>query len=233
MEAPASDSSGRDRYRSHLTGEGEKNTAWRHGAPPTHDAVNALFEAERAQEWPAGSLEETVQNAIKTWDMELSHKVRLSDFKSVSPGRFSLSVNGGPALTGEETLAMGSYNALLASPILASTGAYDAAAETFKSSHDLFRSAFPRGFAWEVLKVYAGPPVIALKFRHWGHMEGSYKGHAPTGDKVEFYGVAVLKGANGAWRIEHLSSQLILQNTEKIWKEHKIRRCMCKNVAKN
>ncbi|RCV27213.1 hypothetical protein SEVIR_5G309400v4 [Setaria viridis] len=145
------------------------------------------------QEWPAGSLEEVVQNAIKTWEMELSHKARLSDFKSVSPGRFTLSVNGGRARSGEETLAVGSYNALLDSPLLASAGAYDAAAETFASSHDLFRAAFPRGFAWEVLGVYSGPPVIAFKFRHWGHMEGPYKGHAATGEKVEFRGVAVLK----------------------------------------
>jgi hypothetical protein len=145
------------------------------------------------QEWPAGSLEETVQNAIKTWEMELSHKAKLEDFKSVSPGRFRLSVNGGRPLTGEETLAVGSYNALLTSPILPGAGAYDAAAETFESSHDLFRAAFPRGFAWEVIRVYSGPPVITFKFRHWGHMDGPYKGHAPTGDKVEFYGVAVLK----------------------------------------
>ncbi|WVZ68946.1 hypothetical protein U9M48_017817 [Paspalum notatum var. saurae] len=196
MAAPAADSSDTvvaDRYRSHLTGEGEKDTVWRHGAPPTYDAVNALFEAERTQEWPAGSLEEVVQNAIKTWEMELSHKSRLSDFKSVSPGKFSLSVNGGRRRSGEETLAMGSYNALLDGPLLAGAGAYDAAAETFASSHDLFRAAFPRGFAWEVLKVYSGPPVIAFKFRHWGHKDGPYKGHAATGEKVEFHGVAVLK----------------------------------------
>ncbi|KAL5228717.1 hypothetical protein ABZP36_016982 [Zizania latifolia] len=193
MEAAAADSSVGDRYRSHLVGDGEKNTVWRHGAPPTFDAVNSLFEAERTQEWPAGSLEETVQNAIKTWEMELSHKVRIEDFKSVSPGRFRLSVNGGRPLTGEETLAVGSYNALLVSPILPGAGAYDADAETFESSHELFRSAFPRGFAWEVIRVYSGPPLIAFKFRHWGHMDGPYKGHAPTGDKVEFFGVAVLK----------------------------------------
>ncbi|KAL5220197.1 hypothetical protein ABZP36_024910 [Zizania latifolia] len=193
MEVAAADSSGGDRYRSHLAGDGEKNTVWRHGAPPTYDAVNSLFEAERTQEWPAGSLEETVQNAIKTWEMELSHKARIEDFKSVSPGRFRLSVNGGRPLTGEEALAIGSYNALLTSPILPGAGAYDAAAETFESSHELFRSAFPRGFAWEVIRVYSGPPVIAFKFRHWGHMDGPYKGHAPTGDKVEFFGVAVLK----------------------------------------
>ncbi|CAL4947591.1 unnamed protein product [Urochloa decumbens] len=178
------DSSGGDPYRSHLSGEGEENTVWRHGAPPTYDAVNALFEAERTQEWPAGSLEEVVQNAIKTWEMELSHKPRLSDFKSVSPGRFTLSVNGGRARTGEATLAVGSYNALLDSPLLASSGAYDAAAETFRSSHDLFRAAFPRGFAWEVLKVYSAPPVIAFKFRHWGHKEGPYKGRAATGGRA-------------------------------------------------
>ncbi|KAF0919044.1 hypothetical protein E2562_028267 [Oryza meyeriana var. granulata] len=193
MEVAAVDSSGGDPYRSHLAGDGENNTVWRHGAPPTYDSVNGLFEAERTQEWPAGSLEETVQNAIKTWEMELSHKARLEDFKSVSPGRFRLSVNGGRPLTGEETLAVGSYNALLTSPILPDAGAYDATAETFESSHDLFRAAFPRGFAWEVIRVYSGPPVITFKFRHWGHMEGPYKGHAPTGDKVEFYGVAVLK----------------------------------------
>ncbi|PUZ54923.1 hypothetical protein GQ55_5G170900 [Panicum hallii var. hallii] len=191
------DSSGGDPYRSHLAGDGEKDTVWRHGAPPTYDAVNALFEAERTQEWPAGSLEEVVQNAVKTWEMELSHKARLSDFKSVSPGRFTLSVNGGRARGGEETLAVGSYNALLAgSPLLAAAGAYDAAAETFASSHDLFRAAFPRGFAWEVLRVYSGPPVIAFKFRHWGHMEGPYKGRAATGEKVEFHGVAVLKNSS-------------------------------------
>jgi len=49
MEATAADSSGGDRYRSHLAGEGEKHTVWRHGAPPSYDAVNALFEAERTQ----------------------------------------------------------------------------------------------------------------------------------------------------------------------------------------
>ncbi|EAZ13433.1 hypothetical protein OsJ_03352 [Oryza sativa Japonica Group] len=202
----AADSSGGDKYRSHLAGDGEKNTVLpprgathvRHREQPLRvreDAVICMHgvRRQRAQEWPAGSLEETVQNAIKTWEMELSHKARLQDFKSVSPGLFRLSVNGGRPLTGEETLAVGSYNALLASPILPGAGAYDAAAETFESSHDLFRAAFPRGFAWEVIRVYSGPPVITFKFRHWGHMDGPYKGHAPTGDKVEFYGVAVLK----------------------------------------
>ncbi|KAJ6950054.1 hypothetical protein NC651_003892 [Populus alba x Populus x berolinensis] len=31
------------------------------------------------KEWPKGSLEEEVQNAIKTWDMEIEHKTRVQD----------------------------------------------------------------------------------------------------------------------------------------------------------
>lgn len=44
--------------------------------------------------WLEGSIEETVQNAIKTWEMELSHKTRLQDFKSINPAKFKLFVNG-------------------------------------------------------------------------------------------------------------------------------------------
>lgn len=46
------------------------------------------------QEWPKGSLEETVQNAIKSWEMELSHKTKLQDFKTIVPEKFKLFVNG-------------------------------------------------------------------------------------------------------------------------------------------
>lgn len=46
------------------------------------------------QEWPKGSLEEIVQNAIKSWEMELSHKTRLKDFKTINPEKFKLFVNG-------------------------------------------------------------------------------------------------------------------------------------------
>lgn len=65
--------------------------------------------------------------------------------------------------------------------------------ESFESSHDAFRSALPRGFAFEILSVYSGPPNIAFKFRHWGYFEGNFKGHAPTGEMVQFLGLGVLK----------------------------------------
>jgi hypothetical protein len=183
-----------DTYRSflHEEEEGEK-IQWRHGAPPEYHTVNHLFEEGRTQEWPKGSLEETVQNAIKSWEMELSHKIRLQDFKTFNPQKFKLIVNGREGLSAEETLKIGSYNALLKNSIPDEFKYYKAEEESFESSHEAFRSALPRGFAWEILHVYSGPPLIAFKFRHWGFFEGPFKGHAPTGEKVEFYGLGTLK----------------------------------------
>ncbi|GER53972.1 pathogenesis-related family protein [Striga asiatica] len=181
-----------DKYRSFLHEE-SKNTVWRHGGPPTYDSVNQLFEEGRTKEWPKGSLEEVVQNAIKSWEMELSHKTRIQDFRTISPEKFKLVVNGRKGLSAEETLRLGSYNALLKSSMPDEFKYYKADEESFESSHDLFRSALPRGFAWEVVAVYSGPPVIAFKFRHWGYFEGPFKGHGPTGELVQFYGVGVLK----------------------------------------
>ncbi|KAI9186315.1 hypothetical protein LWI28_016132 [Acer negundo] len=104
-----------------------------------------------------------------------------------------LGSQGREGLSGEEVLKLGSYNALLKTSLPEEFKYYKAEEETFTSSHDAFRSAFPRGFAWEVLSVYSGPPVIAYKFRHWGFFEGPFKGHAPTGEMVEFYGFGTLK----------------------------------------
>lgn len=183
-----------DRYRDHLCGAGEERTAWRHGSAPQYDVVNALFEKGRTQVWPKGSLEEVVQNLVKTWEMELSHKIKVSDFKTIDQEKFRISVNGGPKLSAAETLQVGSYNALLAtSSVNGDDATYQASKETFESSHDIFRTAFPGGFAWEVQAVYSPPPVVVMKFRHWGVMEGPFKGHAPTGAVVDSIGICVAK----------------------------------------
>ncbi|KAM7252251.1 hypothetical protein ACFE04_024134 [Oxalis oulophora] len=181
-----------DKYRSILNQE-EKNTRWRHGGPPIYDVVNKLFEQGRTQEWQKGSLEEVVQNAIKSWEMELSHKTCIQDFKTVNPEKFKLIVNGRKGLSGDETLKLGSYNALLKNSLPEKFQIYNAEEESLESSHSVFRSAFPRGFAWEVMGVYSGPPLISFKFRHWGYFEGSFKGNSPTGEMVQFYGVGLLK----------------------------------------
>ncbi|KAA0063061.1 pathogen-related protein isoform X1 [Cucumis melo var. makuwa] len=181
-----------DKYRVFLHLE-PPSISWRHGKPPTYGIVNQLFEEGRTKEWPKGSLEETVQNAVKSWEMELSHKIKLQDFNTINPRKFKLFVNGREGLSGEETLRIGSYNAFLKSPLPEEFQYYKAEEETFESSHEAFRSCFPRGFAWEVIEVYSPPPLIAFKFRHWGFFEGPFKSHSPTGELVEFYGLATLK----------------------------------------
>ena len=89
---------------------------------------------------------------------------------------------------------MGSYNALLAtSSFQGEDATYQSSKETFESSHDIFRTVFPGGFAWEVLAVYTPPPVVVMKYRHWGVMDGPFKGNAPTGKVVDSVGIVVAK----------------------------------------
>lgn len=53
----------------------------------------------------------------------------------------------------------------------------------FDESHKTFRDMMPN-FAWEVLEVYSGPPVVAFKWRHWGWMRGDYVGKNEDGEVV-------------------------------------------------
>uniref|UniRef100_A0A5B7APL0 Putative pathogen-related protein isoform X1 n=1 Tax=Davidia involucrata TaxID=16924 RepID=A0A5B7APL0_DAVIN len=188
----ASSGSEGDKYRSYLSGEEEKNTEWRFGDPPNYDVVNKLFEEGRTKIWPPGSLEEKVQNLVKTFEMEIFHKARINDYKTIDP-TYTASLNGRKALNLEEVGKLGGYNFFLQTDLPEKLRFYNPAEETSDSSHLAFTTTFPRGFALEVVQVYSGPPVIVYKFRHWGFMEGPFKGHAPTGEKVEFYGMAVFE----------------------------------------
>lgn len=141
--------------------------------------------------------------------------MKCSMFQQELPG---MSLTGGPKLSAAETLQVGSYNALLAtSSVNGDDATYQASKETFESSHDIFRTAFPGGFAWEVQAVYSPPPVVVMKFRHWGVMEGPFKGHAPTGAVVDSIGICVAKVCPTALntdRLPHLRShELPLTNS--------------------
>lgn len=85
----------------------------------------------------------------------------------------------------------GSYNAFLQTNLPKELRIYDPEEETRESSSKEFITTFPRGFALEILQVYSGPPVVTFRFRHWSYMEGPFKGHAPTGELVQFFGVGI------------------------------------------
>ncbi|KAL8089233.1 hypothetical protein AgCh_038862 [Apium graveolens] len=134
-----------DKYRSFLDAENVKDVQWRFGAPPNYDVVNKLFEEGQTKIWPAGSLEEKVQNLVKTWEMEIFHKARLEDFKMLDPYKFTLSINGRKGLTMREIKEnKGAYNALLQTQFPEHYRIYNPADESSESSHIVFTTAFPR-----------------------------------------------------------------------------------------
>ncbi|KAM0013901.1 putative NTF2-like domain superfamily protein [Helianthus debilis subsp. tardiflorus] len=183
-----------DKYICFMSGESEKNTTWKLGVPPNFDVVNKLFEEGRTKIWPTGSLEEQVQNLVKTWEMELFHKMKPQDFKTVDVTKLTFSVNGQKPLTPKGVAKIGGgYNMFLQTSLPQNLRMYDSSEETVDTAHKLFTTTFPRGFAVEILQVYSGPPVIAYKFRHWGYMEGPFKGQPPTGELVELFGVCTME----------------------------------------
>ncbi|XP_022026257.1 pathogen-related protein [Helianthus annuus] len=183
-----------DKYRCFMSGEGEKNTTWRYGKPPTYEVVNKLFEEGRTTPWPAGSLEEQVQNLVKTWEMELFHKINPKDRKTTDVTKLEIIVNGRNPLTPEGVAEIGrGYNMFLQTSLPKNLRLYDPTEETVDTAHELFTTTFEKGFAMEILHVYSGPPVIVYKFRHWGYMDGPFKGHPPTHELVEMFGVCAMK----------------------------------------
>nr|CAD1834027.1 unnamed protein product [Ananas comosus var. bracteatus] len=173
-----------DKYRSHLVGEAERNTRWRHGSPPTYDLVNLLFEQERTKRKRCKTLSNLGDGAVA---------------QDPAPGLQIHQSEQFPALRQRRKAADGRGDAggrqlQRAAPERAAGGA-----AVLQSGRRDVRvvargvpDGVPRGFAWEVTQVYAGPPTVVCKFRHWGYMEGPFKGHAPTGEMVQFHGVAVL-----------------------------------------
>ncbi|KAF7830643.1 pathogen-related protein-like [Senna tora] len=181
-----------DKYRSYMHEDAEKNIKWKFGTPPNYDVVNKLFEEGRTQVWPPGSLEEEVQSLVKNWEMEIFHKADSGDIRSIDAENYTFSLNGRKPINSEEKRKLGGgYIPLLQTSLPEKMRPYDPDKETAESSHKAFTTTFPRGFALEVLQVYSGPPVVVYKFRHWGYMEGPFKGHAPTGEKIELYGMAI------------------------------------------
>lgn len=110
----------------------------------------------------------------------------LKDWGSIEKTDYKFVVNGGEPLSAEDNLVMGNYNMLLKDSVL-----FDSTAETHDSSHDLFRTAFPDGFAWEVLEVFSGPPKVSFTWRHWTNWTGPYKNIQPTGERIEMIGSCI------------------------------------------
>ena len=130
-----------------------------------------LFITAKKCSHAAGSLESMVENLVKNWEIEASHKINVSDWRTVDPKSYTFAINGGPPQDAEHMLKVGTYNAIITTP----NQYYDSTHSDFEKSHKTFRDMMPV-FAWEVLEVYSPPPTVAFKWRHWGEMKQDYVG---------------------------------------------------------
>lgn len=162
----------------------DPETKWRFGEPPSYDVANLEYMKGKSKNHPEGSWEQIVEDLVKTWEMEASHKADINQWKTITPD-WTISANGWKSYTKEEAIASGNYNLLMAgcprdawSPL------------SWEETHKTFRGAFT-AFPWEVLEVFSGPPKVVFTWRHWATFSGSYKGNKGTGEMVEMYGMGV------------------------------------------
>mmetsp|Transcript_62476 Transcript_62476/g.152102 ORF Transcript_62476/g.152102 Transcript_62476/m.152102 type:complete len:288 (-) Transcript_62476:74-937(-) len=162
----------------------DPDAKWRFGGPPDYSLTNMKYLKERSTIHPDGSLEQVVENLVKTWEMERSHKLEASSHQSVDVENFRISANGGKVFNNDEANAVGNYNVLLnACP----AETWDSANISWEGSHDAFHNAFS-AFPWEVLEVFSGPPKVAFTWRHWGDFTGTYENNQGSGELVEMFG---------------------------------------------
>ena len=172
---------------------------WRY-KKPDYTKANLEFLKGKSMNHKGGSLEQIVEDLVKTWEMEATHKIDLSQWTTIDPSVFEISGNGGKVYSGEISKDNGNYNNLLEN---CPKHLYDNTKETFESSHDLFRNTFKSGFVWELVKVYAGPPKVAFSWRHWGKFNGDYKNNTGLGQTVEMHGFGIVK-VNDKLKIESI-----------------------------
>jgi hypothetical protein len=167
-----------------------KPIEWRFGVPPDYTLANLEYLKYKMKDHPSGSLEQVVENLVKTWEFERSHKANADQHTVSDPDGFFLSANGGKKFSHLEAHEVGNYNALLES---CDAKLWDNEKMTNWDSHELFHGVFP-AFAWEVLKVYTGPPVVHFEWRHFGRFTGIYKGHRGAGEMIDVrgYGIATV-----------------------------------------
>jgi len=159
---------------------------WIFGKPPNYTLANLEYLKYKTKNHPEGSLEQIVENLVKTWEFERSHKRDVIDHQTINQERFRVQANDGPVFESALMHKVGNYNALLAT---APKELYDCENTSWHQSHEIFHKAFP-AFPWEVIKVYTGPPTVYFSWRHFGRFTGEYNGHKGTGKTVEFMGFA-------------------------------------------
>ncbi|MGC0362847.1 hypothetical protein ABH922_000831 [Rhodococcus sp. 27YEA15] len=164
----------------------EDVSVWRSGKPDYTLTMDRLA-AERQVNFEEGSLEDSVTNLVRVFEMEASYKADAATWISVDPTVFTMKTNGGPAVTAQEVADKGAYNWFIGE-----RPDYRASEHDFDSSEVVFHQAFPEGFLWELTRLTVALPVATLQWRHWGTMTGVFDGVAGDGGEFEMFGTSVV-----------------------------------------
>lgn len=143
-----------------------------------------------------------VEDLVKSWEAERSHKIDPTQHLSVNQERFSICGNQAKRYNNVDANKVGNYNLLLAN---ADTTLYDSENTTWEESHAMFHKAF-MAFPWEVLEVLTFPDIgnpnwpncdnpdfVTFTWRHWGDFTGEYKGNKGKGERIDMYGFATAR----------------------------------------
>ena len=144
---------------------------WRNKTVPDYTKVDKTYIEHRQNELVADSLEHVVTKVVKNWEVEEHHVPDYNQWITMDTKNLKLYNNQLQNPVDAAGLAkMGSYSFLLGK-----CPHFDASKETFESADKKFFGAFNEtGFAWEVLKVYSGPPEVTFTFRHFGKHTGEF-----------------------------------------------------------
>jgi len=172
---------------------------WRYNVP-NYAFTNKRLNAERLKHFEPGSLEDTITNLVRVFEMEATNKPNPKDWISVDPDVFTMTTNGGPAYTVQDIVTKGGYNLFMGE-----RPTYKASENDFDSSEKAFHDAFRSGFLWELLTLTPHLPTATLTWRHWGLQNGTFNGHKGDGTLLEVFGstIATLNDQLKLTKLEH------------------------------
>jgi len=169
--------------RSHMD---DGDIQWRFGKKPDYTLANLYYFQGKYKNHKEGSLEMIVENLVKTWEMEASHKKNVNQWKTIdqSDDFVGFGANGWKTFNKQEMIEAGNYNVLMSG---VDKSLWDTENTSWNESHDMFRKAMP-AFAWEILEVFSGPPLVGFSWHHFGQFTGEYKGKQGNGEMSHLFG---------------------------------------------
>jgi len=227
-----------DKFRRPERGDiNDPKIEWRNQeVPRDYVAADHLYFIGKTKEHIPDSPEDIVETLVKLWEFEASHKANMDQWDSVIPKdeqtgktyKFSvtekyddpenkgLTTRVTRTIPGDFAKEMGNYGALLAHcqqyrELMESRK--EGGKSEFEKSHEIFKTAMPGGFGWELLEFTEKPTEtgryikiggeempelrVAFKWRHWATLEKSVDGGEADGRHIEF------RGDVTAWVVRH------------------------------